>query len=54
MSPQVLDFIVSTICTVAVLFFVASIVDGICLAYSELINPPEEMDEPDYPESEFK
>lgn len=50
MSPNIVDFIVATIFTTIVVFLVAHAIDGIIFSFEQLINPPEEADEP---ESEF-
>lgn len=50
MSPNIVDFIALTIFTSIVVFLVVHAIDGIILSFEELLNPPEEADEP---ESEF-
>ena len=47
MSPETLDFIAATALTMAIIFFVATIIDGIIFAFEDLLNPLEEMEEPE-------
>lgn len=47
MSPETLDFVAAGALTVTIVLFVLAIIDGINFAFEDLLNPLEEMEEPE-------